>query len=200
MTEAEPDWRQRKKTATSDRIRESALRLFHEQGYDATTVEQIAAAAGVSHMTFFRYFPTKEDVALSDSYDPLIASSIAQTPATWPLVQRIRAVLVQGLRQVYDTDRDTLLAQVKLIVSTPALRERQWAGQLATQQAILEAIQPDQRDSHASFQAKVTVAACLAATTTAVLAWVENDGIPELPDLIEQAFDTLTRLRESPVG
>ena len=193
MTEPGPDWRQRKKTATSDRIRASALRLFREQGYDATTVEQIAAAAGVSHMTFFRYFPTKEDVALSDSYDPLIASFIAQTPAGWPLIERIRAVLVQGLRQIYDTDRDTLLAQVKLIVSTPALRERQWGGQFATQQAILQALKADQLDPHASFQARVTVAACLAAAGTAVLTWVENDGTPDLPDLIDQAFDTLTR-------
>ena len=192
MTETEPDWRQRKKTATRDRIRASALRLFREQGYDATTVEQIAAAAGVSHMTFFRYFPAKEDVALSDSYDPLIAALVVQTPATWPLVQRIRAVLVQGLRQVYDTERDTLLAQNKLIVSTPALRERMWAGQIATQQVILEALEADQRDPHARFQTRVTVAACLAAASTAVLTWVENDGTPDLPDLIDQAFDTLT--------
>ena len=195
MSEPEPDWRERKKAATSDRIRACALRLFREQGYDATTVEQIAAAAGVSHMTFFRYFPTKEDVALYDGYDPLIASSIAQTPATWPLIQRIRAVLVQGLRQVYDTNRDTLLAQVKLIVDTPALRERMWAGQIATQQVILQALEVDHHDPRASFQARVTVAACLAAASTAVLTWVENDGAPELPDLIEQAFDTLTRLR-----
>src|SRR5215469_702317 len=83
-------------------------------------------------------------------------------------------------------------AQVKLIVSTPALRERQWAGQLATQQAILEALEVGQRDPQASFQARVTVAACLAAAGTAVLTWVENDGTPELPDLIEQAFDALT--------
>ena len=192
MTESEPDWRQRKKTATRDRIRASALRLFREQGYDATTVEQIAAAAGVSHMTFFRYFPAKEDVALSDSYDPLIAALVVQTPATWPLVQRIRAVLVQGLRQVYDTERDTLLAQNKLIVSTPALRERMWAGQIATQQVILEALEADQRDPHARFQTRVIVAACLAAASTAVLTWVENDGTPDLPDLIDQAFDTLT--------
>jgi AcrR family transcriptional regulator len=195
VTDSEPDWRQRKKAATSDRIRASALRLFREQGYDATTVEQIAAAAGVSHMTFFRYFPTKEDVALSDRYDPLIASAIAQTPVDWPLIQRIRAVLAQGLRLIYDTDRDTLRAQVQLIVSTPALRERQWAGQLATQQAILQALHADQLDPHASFQAKVTVAACLAAAGTAVLTWVENDGTPELPDLIDQAFDTLTHLK-----
>jgi len=193
VTEPEPDWRQRKKTATRDRIRSSALRLFREQGYDATTVEQIAAAAGVSHVTFFRYFPAKEDVALSDSYDPLIASFIAQTPATWPLIQRIRTVLIQGLRHVYDTDRDTLLAQNKLIVSTPALRERLWAHQIATQQLILQALESDQDDPHPSFQDRVTVAACLAAATTAILAWVENDGTPELPDLVEQAFDTLSR-------
>ena len=140
MTEPEPDWRQRKKTATRDRIRASALRLFREQGYDTTTVEQIAAAAGVSHMTFFRYFPAKEDVVLSDDYDPLIASAIAQTPATWPVIRRIRTVLVDGLRLIYDTDRDTLFDQVKLIVETPALRDRLWADQIATQELILQAL------------------------------------------------------------
>jgi AcrR family transcriptional regulator len=195
VTEAEPDWRQRKKAATRDRIRASALRLFREHGYDATTVEQIAAAAGVSHMTFFRYFPTKEDVALSDSYDPLLAGLLEQTPAAWPLIDRIRAALLQGLRQLYDADRDTLLAQNKLIVSTPALRERLWANQMATQQLILQALGAGQRDPRPSFQDKVTVAACLAAASTAVLTWVENDGTPELPDLIESAFDTLTHSR-----
>jgi len=192
VTEPEPDWRQRKKTATRDRIRASALRLFREQGYDATTVEQIAAAAGVSHMTFFRYFPAKEEVVLSDGYDPLIASLIAQTPAAWPLTRRIRTVLVQGLRQIYDTERDTLLAQNKLIVSTPALRERLWADQIATQQLILRALSASQDHPQPSFQDRVTVAACLAAASTAILTWVENDGTPDLPELIEQAFDTLT--------
>jgi AcrR family transcriptional regulator len=186
VTEPEPDWRQRKKTATRDRIRASALRLFRDQGYDATTVEQIAAAAGVSHMTFFRYFPAKEDVALSDSYDPLLAGLIGQTPAAWPLADRIRAALVQGLGQLYDTDRDTLFTQNKLIVSTPALRERLWASQMDTQQVILAALGPDP-----SFQTRVIVAACLAAASTAVLTWVENDGTPELPDLIDEAFAAL---------
>lgn len=198
VTDSELDWRQRKKNATRDRIRASALRLFREQGYDATTVEQIAAAAGVSHVTFFRYFPTKEDVALSDSYDPLIASSIAQTPATWPLTLRIRTVLVEGLRLIYSTQRDTLLAQNKLIVSTPALRERMWAGQIATQQVILEALKADHLDPQASFQARVTVAACLAAASTAVLAWVDGNGTPELPELMAQAFDTLTEGQPGP--
>jgi len=192
VTEHEPDWRQRKKTATRDRLRASALRLFREQGYDATTVEQIAAAAGVSHMTFFRYFPSKEDVAMSDSYDPLIAQALEQTPAAWPVTRRIRTVLVQGLRHVYDTDRDALFAQNKLIVSTPALRERLWADQIATQQLILQALSPGDQPSFAD---RVTVAACLAAASTAILTWVENNGTPELPDLVDQAFDTLTHPR-----
>jgi AcrR family transcriptional regulator len=195
VTETEPDWRQRKKNATRDRIRSAALRLFSEQGYDATTVEQIAAAAGVSHMTFFRYYPAKEDVALSDSYDPLLAGLLAQTPATWPLIDRIRTALVQGLRQLYDSDRDTLLAQNKLIIATPALRERLWASQVDTQQLILQALAARPDDPYPSFEDRVTVAACLAAATTAVLTWVENDGAPELPDLVEQAFDTLTHPR-----
>ncbi len=187
---AEPDWRQRKKAATRDRLRACALRLFREQGYEATTVEQVAAAAGMSHMTFFRYFPTKEDVVLSDGYDPLIAGFIARTPADWPLIDRLRATLVDGLRQIYDAARDTLLAQTTLIVTTPALRERLWANQMATQQLILDAL-GGQRDVRASFQDRVVVAACLAAATTAILTWVEHEGIPDLPDLIEQAFDTL---------
>lgn len=188
LPEPEPDWRQRKKAATRKRIRAAALRLFREQGYDATTVEQIARAAGVSHMTFFRYFPTKEDVALSDRYDPLIASLIARAPATQSLTQRIRAALLQGLEQVYGTDRDALLAQNKLIVSTPVLRERLWASQMTTQQLVLQALGP-----RPSFQTRVIVAASLAAASTAVLTWVENDGAPELPDLINQAFDALTQ-------
>jgi AcrR family transcriptional regulator len=186
VSEPVPDWRQRKKAATRDRIRACALRLFREQGYEATTVAQIAAAARVSHMTFFRYFPAKEDVALADGYDPLIASLIAQTPAAWPLTRRIRTVLVQGLRQVYDTDREAMLAQNKLIVSTPVLRDRLWADQMATQELILQALGP-----RPSFRTRVIVAACLAAASTAVLTWVENDGTPELPDLINQAFEAL---------
>ena len=190
-TEQTPGLRERKKIRTRQTIRREAFRLIEQNGYDATTVEQIAAAAGVSHMTFFRYFPTKEDVALSDGYDPLIASLVAETPATWPLIQRIRTVLVQGLRQVYSTDRDTFLAQNTLVVSTPALRERLWADQIATQQLILQALSASQ-EHPPSFQDRVTVAACLAAASTAILTWVENDGTPNLPDLMEQAFDTLT--------
>ncbi len=70
----------RKKAATKHAIQDHALRLFVEKGYDATTVEEIAAAAGVSHMTFFRYFPRKEEVVEYDEYDPLLEDLIAARP------------------------------------------------------------------------------------------------------------------------
>jgi len=88
-------------------------------------------------------------------------------------------------------------SQNKLIIATPALRERLWASQVATQQLILEALGPGPGNEKASFQARVIVAACLAAITTAILTWVEQDGASELPDLIGQAFDTLEALEAS---
>jgi AcrR family transcriptional regulator len=196
VSQAKPDWRQEKKISTRRRIRAHALRLFREQGYDATTVEQIAAAAGVSHVTFFRYFPTKEDVVLSDDYDPLITALLAQTPAGRPVTRRIRDALLQGLAEVYETGRDALLAQNQLIAATPALRSRLWADQMAAQQLFLDALGPSTVGQGSPLRARVTVAACLAAATTAVLTWAENNGTPELPELIDQAFDVLAQLEQ----
>jgi AcrR family transcriptional regulator len=86
-------WRERKKARTRAAIRREALRLFREQGYAATTVEQIARAAEVSPATFFRYFPTKEDVVLRDDYDPLWIAAFKEQPADLTAIQAARGAL-----------------------------------------------------------------------------------------------------------
>src|SRR5271165_4994463 len=85
--------RERKKARTRAAILQEALRLFHEQGYAATTVEQIAAAAEVSPSTFFRYFPTKEDVVLQDDYDALLLEAFEAQPADLNPIQALRGSL-----------------------------------------------------------------------------------------------------------
>src|SRR6266540_3984051 len=72
--------RERKKARTRAAIREHAMRLFREQGFAETTVDQIAEAADVSPSTFFRYFPNKEAVILQDDYDPRIITAFRAQP------------------------------------------------------------------------------------------------------------------------
>src|SRR5437016_8102361 len=85
--------RERKKAKTRAAIQAEALRLFREQGYDATTVEQIADAAEVSPSTFFRYFPTKEDVLLRDDMDELWLDLLRAQPPGLPPLPALRAAL-----------------------------------------------------------------------------------------------------------
>jgi AcrR family transcriptional regulator len=87
---------------TRGRLQTTALRLFLEHGYDETTVAQVASAAGVSHMTFFRYFPTKESVVVDDPYDPLIAEAVAQQPSALPAFERVRLGLLSAWREMPD--------------------------------------------------------------------------------------------------
>jgi AcrR family transcriptional regulator len=188
------NWRERKKTETRRTLQAHALRLFAEQGYDATTVEQIAAAAGVSHMTFFRHFPTKEDVVAEDGYDPMIEDLIRSRPREEPPVVRVHAALREGLARVYAADRDALLARTRLMARTPALRARLLAGNQATQ-ALLERALSD--GGVPSLETRVVAAACLATMVTAVLAWADQDGVEELPDLVDQAFLALRRQTET---
>src|ERR1700686_2894183 len=85
--------RERKKARTRASLREPALRLFREQGYQATTVEQIAAAAEVSPSTFFRYFPTKEDLVLQDDMDTRMLGALAAQPPELSPVAAVRAAM-----------------------------------------------------------------------------------------------------------
>jgi AcrR family transcriptional regulator len=116
--------RERKKARTRASLREHALRLFREQGYQATTVEQIAAAAEVSASTFFRYFPTKEDVVLQDDMDTrMVAALEAQPPELGP-VAAARAAAQQVFGSYTAADIDVIRETTNLTMTVPEIRAR----------------------------------------------------------------------------
>ena len=188
-----PGLRERKKQQTRKAIQKQALRLFAKKGYEATTVDEIAAAAGVSHMTFFRYFPTKEDVVLSDDYDPLIATLIAARPPAEPVIESIRLAIRASFAQVFAADRETVLARTRLILRTPALRTRLWEHGGDTEQLITHTIAGRFGCAAGDLRVRVVAAACLSAITVAILQWADNDGKQDLAEMVDQALKLLRK-------
>jgi len=114
--------RARKKERIRSTIQKEALRLFLEQGFEQTTVEQIAEAAGVSQATFYRYYTSKEDSVVTDGFDPIFIASILERPADEPLIESIRAIMMDVLAEYLERDRELLIARHQLTKETPALQ------------------------------------------------------------------------------
>ncbi|WP_040685039.1 TetR/AcrR family transcriptional regulator [Nocardiopsis halotolerans] len=181
------DQRTRTRRRNRAAIQEAALRLFQRQGYEATTVAQIAREAGVSHMTFFRCFPTKEDVVLQDEYDPMLEELVREQPATLPAVERIHRATLVGLGRVYEHNREALLDRSRLLLSIPALRSRVGENLASASTAFERGLTPPET-THPTLEVRAVAAACSAALSAAVIAWVDTDGEGELPELVDRAF------------
>jgi AcrR family transcriptional regulator len=132
--------RERKKAKTRAAIREHALRLIAEQGYDATTVEQIAEAAEVSPSTFFRYFPTKEDVVLQDDLDLLWIDAYRAQPAELSPIAAMRTALHEAFATMSEDDLAVLRQTMDLTVAIPAVRARMLDEFARTTQVLASAI------------------------------------------------------------
>jgi AcrR family transcriptional regulator len=181
--------RERKKAETRRSIQEHALRLFLEKGYDETTVEEIAAAAGVSHMTFFRYFPSKHAVVENDEYDPMLAELIRGRPPTEGPLTAIRRALVGALHAMPPAEAATVRVRARLILGVPALRARQIESQRSTRALFAEATAG--RGTADPFAHQVLAAVALTTLTVAIEAWAAGDDRAELADLVDRGFAAL---------
>jgi AcrR family transcriptional regulator len=183
--------RQRKRARTRAALIAAALDLFERQGYEATTIDEIAAAADVSPRTFFRYFATKEEVALGDDVGPEIIELLAARPADEPMLESVRRVVADSLALVSVEDREALLARLRIVYRTPSLRARRWEYQLEMGRisgAILAArrgLPPEDLGS------RVTAAAVFTAIEVAMDDWQQHEGRSELGAVIEAAVDQL---------
>lgn len=122
LTDRTTGLRERKKARTRAAIQSHALQLFREQGYDATTVQQIIEEVEVSESTFFRYFPTKADVVLADEFDPVIVAAFREQPRELSVIQALRAAFAQAFTQMSDGDRAVQADRTVLVMSVPELR------------------------------------------------------------------------------
>ncbi|ROZ88949.1 TetR family transcriptional regulator [Gordonia sp. OPL2] len=128
--------REKNKMRTRTAIRDAAMRLFAEHGYNQTTVEQIAREAEVSHTTFFRYFSSKEQVVLSDDLEDARDEALAAIPPGLGHFGLLRR-LVTDLFRIGTADAWASNAErMRLIQSEPALRT---AYQIESDRAISEA-------------------------------------------------------------
>jgi AcrR family transcriptional regulator len=124
--------RERKKQRTRAELQRHALRLFRDHGYATTTVDDIAAAAEVSRSTFFRYFPTKEEVVLFDDLDPVMEDVARGLPAGTPLIEAVRVIVRDSFGSLDDEARALEEVRMELARTVPEiaaiLRERNSFG------------------------------------------------------------------------
>jgi AcrR family transcriptional regulator len=183
--------RELKKQRTRAAIQEHAVRLFTEQGYDATTVEQIAAAAEVSPATFFRYFKTKEDVVIEDDYDPMLVAVLEAAPADLPPLRALRVALREAFAQLPEAEMRQIFERTKLIMSVPALRARSLDNMVGTINVLAPPLARRLGRSERDVGVRTFVGAVIGAWLAVFLEWIASDGKLDLADLMDEALGAL---------
>ncbi|RSM86644.1 TetR/AcrR family transcriptional regulator [Kibdelosporangium aridum] len=179
--------RERKKARTKTAIQQHALRLFKEHGYQATTVEQIAEAAEVAPSTVFRYFPTKEDLAVLDSYFSIadaMSAAIAAQPAGMAPVEVVRSAFRGVFAGMSPEDRAARYERDLVMLTIPEV----WAANLSliakSRRMLADAMQARSPGS------RIVADAAVGVGLGALLDWAQDpQGDPA--EALDQAFSRL---------
>ncbi|GAA2298088.1 TetR family transcriptional regulator [Streptomyces kunmingensis] len=191
---------QRKRQLVSDELTEAALQLLALKGFDAVTVDEIVAAAGVSKRTFFRYFASKEDVVVQFLADmgADMRSALAERPAgETPAAALLHAVRVPVTTCAADSER--ALRVVQLILRTPALHARflerqvQWRDDLAEELAGRVGLDPE-----TDLYPRLATGAALNAFHVVLQRWSASDAAQDPVALLDQAFAVVARALDGP--
>ena len=133
--------RERTRRAVQAALSEAAQELFATQGFEATTVDQIAAAAGISPRSFFRYFASKEDAVIGryDLQSDDLAAALSARPLDEPVWDSLRRTFDVAVDYYSDAHRlELVAAMLNVITSSPALHARYLAKQDAMQQRLID--------------------------------------------------------------
>ncbi|HET9609089.1 MAG TPA: TetR family transcriptional regulator [Acidimicrobiales bacterium] len=191
--EAAQGLRERKKARTREAIIEAALDLFERKGYDATTVEDIAAAAEVSPRTFFRYFESKLDLIMARSGEKHagLGLLLADRPAGEGLVEAVREAMRAELAAQLD---DPLVRrEFQVMLTTPSLRNLAREHFYEEEAEMVPAVADRLGRPHDDLVAHVAAGVVASALWVAVDRWIaEGADLARLDPMIDAAFAVLT--------
>lgn len=184
--------RERKKAKTMANVQMHALRLFRENGYYATTVEQIAEAAEISPSTFFRYFATKEDVVLTDNYDPLLVAAFENQPPELSPLQAVRNAMISGITEITDDEWETTRQRDQLIMSVPELRAAAM-NNLTQMMQLLTQIVARRVGSHSDDLAVRTFAGVVVGVNISLMDYRADATKSEFAKLLDEALKVVEK-------
>jgi AcrR family transcriptional regulator len=182
--------RERKKIKTREAIRAATYALIKEQGYDATTIEQIADRAEVSPSTVFRYFPTKEDIVLTDEYDPLMLAELRARPEGEPWMDSLRYVMGRAM-ELSEEDPEVTRLRAHLGVQVPAVRSRMFETMSETGRLLCGALAERTGRDPESLDVRVYAMAIIGCMMEVSMYWAENGFEGDLRDLMDRGLDVL---------
>lgn len=190
----------RRAAQTRAEIVDAALGLFASQGFDATSMEQVAEAACVSRRTVYRYFRTKDDLVFESPRKWL--EVLNQTLDTRSSDEPTRDALRRGLRDVansIESDRDTVLAGFSILVSSPSLMARHGRSDAEWTARYLELIAPDVADlPDGALLATITAMALVAATNALIAVWASGQPDSDLSTMTDTMLDQIDSLWPTP--
>jgi AcrR family transcriptional regulator len=184
-----PDWRARRWAATHQRIYDTALELFQQQGFDAVNVGQIARGAGVSVPTFYAHYPSREHIIMQLPSAGDMEALVAVLPTELPLRERIRHAAPIWFSTWSPEFREAQLVRWQIIAGNPGLRTRAAEFERVTGGLLVDALRA--RGDALRPADTVVVNAYMAAFTSGLLTWADDKGGRKLEELIDEAFDAL---------
>jgi AcrR family transcriptional regulator len=186
--------RERKKAHTREAIIDAAIDLFERNGYDATTVEEIAAAADVSPRTFFRYFDSKLDVVMAHKHEEKtqLAELVAARPEREGPIEAMRHVMRDSLGEIFSGDDALTSRQYRIVMTTPSLRALAFEHFHEQQEELARAFAARLGVAEDALRPQVLAAAVGTTAWTIMDRWVaEGASLDRLLPMIDEGFAVL---------
>ncbi|WP_188657328.1 TetR family transcriptional regulator [Sphingomonas metalli] len=183
--------RERKRRETLWRITDAGVRLFIAQGFDGTTVDEIAAAAGISRRTFFHYFDSKDDILLSLQSDvgDLYAAEVRRAPGSQSPFALVRDA---ALRVCAAFPHDDMLALDRLMRGSASVQARKQASYRQQEDALLAALRERWPDPERETRLRVLAMVAVGATRLASETFNREGGARPFDAVLRAAFDAVT--------